>query len=667
MPDAIIYCDSCNKIILPSEIETGNAIALKQGAMCASCLSKLDPAKRRALKEAIARVTPRHGLPTVAPPPAPVKSSGVVARPREGARRRTGGHSARGEREPASGGGGSIGIIVGVVAFVAVVGIAIVVTSGGSSSMPARRREPVPGPPPVRSEQTEREATQGGRVSPITGRRMDGWGGGVATGGVRTGEQEEDEEARLFYAQVAFDRARMHAMAHPFEYDKTIELYRKVVTEYADTKYAKRAEEAIRNIERERVKPTSGPPDDALSFGTSRYKLFDIVLTWPAARQFCEARDGHLVTITSREENAFVRKTARARNWNVWLGMTDDKHERRWEWVTGEPVVFGDWSPNNPSNSNEREHYAILSRDLSYRWDDRIEDDVGKSCRVVCEWDARDAPHSSEYGEDVSFEGHTYRVVAKHLSWHEAKRECEGLDGHLVTITSAREQELVRMLMREAGHDVWLGLTDEGHEGDWRWITGEPVEYTHWRGGEPNNGGDVEHFGEMASYGSYRWNDRTETHEEKGRRLYAICEWDEVRPGAVARTPQIPAGAMSFGGHWYMLYMTELSWHDAQSACAGLGGHLVTVTSREEHEFVLALVDGYDGLPWIGLSDEAQEGRWEWVTGEPVTFTAWDHGQPDNSNGHEDHAQIWREHGTGWNDNLGSGWMPYICEWESAD
>ena len=36
--------------------------------------------------------------------------------------------------------------------------------------------------------------------------------------------------------------------------------------------------------------------------------------------------------------------------------------------------------------------------------------------------------------------------------------------------------------------DVWIGLNDLQQEGDWKWISSlTSPNYTHWRGGEPND------------------------------------------------------------------------------------------------------------------------------------------------------------------------------------
>jgi len=40
---------------------------------------------------------------------------------------------------------------------------------------------------------------------------------------------------------------------------------------------------------------------------------------------------------------------------------------------------------------------------------------------------------------------------------------------------------------------------------------------------------------------------------------------------------------------------------------------------------------------WIGFTDQASEGTWEWISGEAVTYTNWASGEPNDANG-EDYA-----------------------------
>ncbi|HBF5866225.1 TPA: DUF5011 domain-containing protein [Clostridioides difficile] len=102
-------------------------------------------------------------------------------------------------------------------------------------------------------------------------------------------------------------------------------------------------------------------------------------------------------------------------------------------------------------------------------------------------------------------------VAAKRISWKNAKLEAEkmeyrGLKGHLVTITSKDELDIFNSLTTKT---VWLGGTDEEKEGTWKWITGEPFEYTNWCPGEPNNFGGVEDYMYSIKNSNGFWNDTT--------------------------------------------------------------------------------------------------------------------------------------------------------------
>ena len=120
-------------------------------------------------------------------------------------------------------------------------------------------------------------------------------------------------------------------------------------------------------------------------------------------------------------------------------------------------------------------------------------------------------------------------------------------------------------------------------------------------------------------------------------------------------------GAIEFNTHKYKLITEEMSWNDAEAYCISLGGHLVTITSAEENSFVQSLISK---STMIGLSDAAEEGTWEWVTGESITYTNWAKNEPNNQS-NEDYA-LMQVKGT-WNDgHLDREKWPFICEWDGT-
>ncbi len=126
-------------------------------------------------------------------------------------------------------------------------------------------------------------------------------------------------------------------------------------------------------------------------------------------------------------------------------------------------------------------------------------------------------------------------------------------------------------------------------------------------------------------------------------------------------TPPNPPGAMPFNGHNYLYISTPMTWFAARDYCYGLNGHLVTLGSAGEDTFVRGLTQADR---WIGLTDEAMEGTFVWITGEPLVYTNWTPGEPNNATGVEDHVEMGAS--LGWNDFLGTNTLGFVCEFEPA-
>jgi len=116
--------------------------------------------------------------------------------------------------------------------------------------------------------------------------------------------------------------------------------------------------------------------------------------------------------------------------------------------------------------------------------------------------------------------------VAK-TTWLEAKVECERRGGYLAVINNVLVDNVIRQLTNGLSNSVWVGGTDEGSEGNWRWINGEPFNYTNWYSGEPNNSasdGGPENYLQFFVSGSERgkWNDAANYSEKVSG---FICEY----------------------------------------------------------------------------------------------------------------------------------------------
>jgi len=119
----------------------------------------------------------------------------------------------------------------------------------------------------------------------------------------------------------------------------------------------------------------------------------------------------------------------------------------------------------------------------------------------------------------------------------------------------------------------------------------------------------------------------------------------------------------TFQGHYYLHVREGADWMSAARACKDLGGHLVTISSQAENDFVHRTV-AKGGNVWIGYSDMQREGEWRWVGGKKSRYTNWSPGQPDNHRGGEHCAHLSRHSWGRWNDNSGDRKFFFLCEWD---
>ncbi|XP_063962437.1 FRAS1-related extracellular matrix protein 1-like [Lytechinus pictus] len=64
------------------------------------------------------------------------------------------------------------------------------------------------------------------------------------------------------------------------------------------------------------------------------------------------------------------------------------------------------------------------------------------------------------------------------------------------------------------------------------------------------------------------------------------------------------------------------SWNEAQKICRErYNGNLASILSKRELKWLGDLLNGETA--WIGLNDKQVEDQWEWVSGDPITFSRW--------------------------------------------
>ena len=117
-------------------------------------------------------------------------------------------------------------------------------------------------------------------------------------------------------------------------------------------------------------------------------------------------------------------------------------------------------------------------------------------------------------------------------------------------------------------------------------------------------------------------------------------------------------------GHRYAIIRPETvqSWDNNEALAVSLGGHLASINDAVERDWlVVNVVDPYcfatnqpyEKVVWIGLfqppNSPEPAGNWQWTTGEPLSFTDWIQGEPNNSGNGENYAEF----NSSWNIGVG--------------
>jgi hypothetical protein len=303
----------------------------------------------------------------------------------------------------------------------------------------------------------------------------------------------------------------------------------------------------------------------------------------------------------------------------------------------------------------------------------------------------------------LSAGGATYWRCPNALPWAAAEAHCQGLGGHLLVLGSEAEDQALAAAWPDFGWwNGWLGLTDAAEEGLWLTVDGQPVGWTAWAGGEPNNSGGSEHCAER--WGTYSWNDCSCTDvrpflceapcteepvdaDGDGYASVATCGVDcndddpAVHPGAaevcgdgidqdcngkIDEYPvcPLPCAMIERFGRTYAFCPAFLHWPAAAAECAQRGMVLAAPGDEAEDRWIreTTYASGMDGSAyWLGFTDEGHEGVFLDADGNPPTWTNWLPSQPDDPGSFEDCVAT----GTNW-----FAWLdvwcgeqhPYVCE-----
>jgi hypothetical protein len=98
------------------------------------------------------------------------------------------------------------------------------------------------------------------------------------------------------------------------------------------------------------------------TFGGHRYQLVKEQLSWPAAKARAESMGGHLATVTTHEENGFIRYQFGGgveSDQGFWIGAKTNA-TGSFEWITGEPFAITGWLWDQPDRKATADSPSVL-------------------------------------------------------------------------------------------------------------------------------------------------------------------------------------------------------------------------------------------------------------------------------------------------------------------
>ncbi|MFV1995575.1 MAG: SUMF1/EgtB/PvdO family nonheme iron enzyme, partial [Verrucomicrobiales bacterium] len=91
------------------------------------------------------------------------------------------------------------------------------------------------------------------------------------------------------------------------------------------------------------------------------------------------------------------------------------------------------------------------------------------------------------------------------------------------------------------------------------------------------------------------------------------------------RDQSVPRSALDlrqFDGRYYYFTDIPMNWKQGEKLCEAVGGHLATITSQEEMDWIVNELQQHKQprSVWLGAAMARRRGGWEWLTGESWGF-----------------------------------------------
>lgn len=392
---------------------------------------------------------------------------------------------------------------------------------------------------------------------------------------------------------------------------------------------------------------------------------------WPQAESIAQSFGGHLVAINDAAENEFVRSLTTS---TIWIGMNDLDQEGTFVWTNGDPITYTNWASGEPNNNNNEDVVEMSS--VTGLWND------AKVSGVVPTYIVEFNKLPMQFAYSIP-SGTSFPTGSTEVTFSATDGSGNNTETHFTVTVEDTEAPTVATtnisVSLDATGQALIGVDDiDNGSVDACGIAGRSLDRTVFDCGDLGENTVV--LSVSDSSGNVSTAPALVTVLDKTPPTVTGLSDITINadPGTCSAAVNFNALASdncslatpdflgfefggTFNGHTYYISTIPNFWPEAQAAAQAIGANLVAIDNAAENEFVRTLSTS---TIWIGLNDLASEGNFVWTNGDPVTYTNWAPGEPNNNN-NEDIVEMSTTSGL-WNDAKVSGVVPtYIAEFNS--
>ncbi|MCB1501165.1 MAG: hypothetical protein KDK07_15490 [Bauldia sp.] len=358
--------------------------------------------------------------------------------------------------------------------------------------------------------------------------------------------------------------------------------------------------------------PDPTTPPGFAAFDGHLYRYVKGLYTFAEAQAGAAALGGHLATITSAAENAFLAGLIAGEDLGAWLGGSDASEDNVWRWVEGQEAgtmfwngdgggsapsgQYANWNPGEPNgiwNGIEEDHLHMMAN--SDLWNDA-------------------SGHWSTMGYFVEVDGwvappppaNTPPTITSNGGGDAAAIAVAENSSAVTTVAASDTDGDTPVYAIAGGADAAL-FTIDATSGALSFVAAPDFEL-------PDDADSDNVYGVVVR--------ADDGHGGLDSQSLAVTVTDETE----TEEPTPPPGYQAYNGHFYKFVNASVTHAEAEAAAAAEGGYLATITSAQENALLaeaMAAANAWGFGGWLGGSDAASEGVWRWTEGPETGDVFW--------------------------------------------